>query len=123
MKALIFAAGIGSRLKDETYDKPKALVEIGGKPVLQYAIEKLYGEGITEIVVNVHHFPDMIVDFIRLNDFGVTIHISDERNELLDTGGGLKKAAPFFKAGDDPVLLYNVDILSNINLTGLIQGH
>lgn len=123
MKALIFAAGIGSRLKEETLYKPKALVEIGGKPLLQHIIEKLKGEGISEFVINVHHFPDMIADFVKTLNVGVKISISDERNELLDTGGGLKKAASFFKDSNNPVLMYNVDILSNINLTNLIQTH
>ncbi|HZH70905.1 MAG TPA: sugar phosphate nucleotidyltransferase [Mariniphaga sp.] len=123
MKALIFAAGIGSRLKEETLYKPKALVEIGGKPLLQHVIEKLESEGISEFVVNVHHFPDMIADFVGKLDSEANIFISDERLELLDTGGGLKKAASFFKDSNDPVLMYNVDILSNINLPKLIQTH
>ncbi len=122
MKAMIFAAGLGTRLSNETSDKPKALVDVGGKPLLQRAIEKLKAEGITEIVVNVHHFSELVISFIKKNDFGIPIHISDETEKLLDTGGGLKKAAHFF-VGDEPILIYNVDILSNLNLQDLVKSH
>ncbi len=119
---MIFAAGLGTRLKEETSDKPKALVEIGGKPLLQHAVEKLKNEGITEIVVNVHHFSRKIIDFINTSDFGVPVKISDETGRLLNTGGGLKKAAPLL-TGDKPVLIYNVDILSDLNLSEVVQDH
>ena len=119
MKAMVFAAGLGTRLLEETSDRPKALVEIGGKPLLQRAIEKLKSEGISEIVVNVHHFSQLVINFISNNNFGIPIHISDETGKLLDTGGGLKKAAHFFE-GDSPVLVYNVDILSNLNIQKFI---
>jgi NDP-sugar pyrophosphorylase family protein len=122
MKAMIFAAGLGTRLQNETFAKPKALVDVGGKPLLQRAIEKLKNEGITEIVVNVHHFSKLVISFIKENDFGIPIHISDETEKLLDTGGGLKKAAHYFK-GTEPVLIYNVDILSNLNMQDLIRKH
>ena len=122
MKAMIFAAGLGTRLKDETQNKPKALVEVGGKTLLQRTIKKLKKEGISEIVVNVHHYPDLIKKFIANNDFGIPVKISDETNELLETGGGLKKAAPLLR-GTDPVLLYNVDILTDVNLTEVIEAH
>ena len=122
MKAMIFAAGLGTRLLDETSDKPKALVEIGGKTLLQLAIEKLKNEGVSEIVVNVHHFSKLVIDFISENDFGIPVHISDESGKLLDTGGGLKKAAYFF-TDDSPVLIYNVDILSDVNLEQLKNAH
>lgn len=122
MKAMIFAAGLGTRLQNETVDKPKALVEIGGKTLLQRAIDKLKAEGVTEIVINVHHFADLVIDFIKSKDWGLPVHVSDERDLLLETGGGLKKAAPFF-AGDDPILIYNVDILSNLNLQILKDQH
>jgi NDP-sugar pyrophosphorylase family protein len=122
MKAMVFAAGLGTRLLEETSDRPKALVKIGGKPLLQHAIEKLKKEGISEIVVNVHHFSKLVIDFISNNNFGIPIHISDESGKLLDTGGGLKKAAPFFE-GDSPVLIYNVDILSNLNLETVKEAH
>ncbi len=122
MKAMIFAAGLGTRLQEETSDKPKALVGIGGKTLLQHTIEKLRGEGFSEIVVNTHHFADKIKTFIAENNFGVPVYISDESDKLLDTGGGLKKAARFF-TGNEPVLIHNVDIISNIPLKKLIDGH
>lgn len=122
MKAMIFAAGLGTRLDTETSDKPKALVDVGGKPLLQRAIEKLKSEGVTEIAVNVHHFSELVKAFLNQNDFGIPIHISDESEKLLDTGGGLKKAARFF-TGNEPVLIYNVDIISNLNLQILLNEH
>ena len=122
MKAMIFAAGLGTRLQNETLAKPKALVEIGGKPLLQRAIEKLKDEGISEIVVNVHHFSELVISFIKENNFGIPVHISDETEKLLDTGGGLKKAAGFFTESE-PVLVYNVDIISNIEISDLVAEH
>jgi NDP-sugar pyrophosphorylase family protein len=122
MKAMIFAAGLGTRLKEETKNKPKALVEIGGKPLLQHAIEKLKYEGISEIVINVHHFSTMIVSFINNHNFGIPVKISDETDKLLDTGGGLKKASSLL-GGKEPVVIYNVDILSNINIKKVIREH
>ena len=119
---MIFAAGLGTRLKEETQNKPKALVEIGGKPLLQHAIEKLKKEGFSEVVINVHHFADLVMEFLNSNDFGIPVFISDETDKLLDTGGGLKKAAPFLK-GDKPVLIYNVDILSDLNLKKPLEEH
>ncbi|MCD6354584.1 MAG: nucleotidyltransferase family protein [Prolixibacteraceae bacterium] len=122
MKAMVFAAGLGTRLQNETSDKPKALVSVGGKPLLQHAIEKLKNEGVEEIVVNVHHFSKLVKDFLKENNFGIPIHISDESGELLDTGGGLKKAVPFF-TGSTPILIYNVDVLSSLNLQLLKAEH
>ncbi len=122
MKAMIFAAGLGTRLKPETLTKPKALVEVGVKPLLQHAIEKLKSEGITEIVVNVHHFSSLVVSFLEKNNFGIPVHISDETDKLLDTGGGLKKAAHFFKT-KEPILVYNVDILASLNVQQLLKEH
>lgn len=119
---MVFAAGLGTRLKEETRHKPKALVEVGGKPLLQHAIEKLKSEGFTEIVVNVHHFSNLVVEFLNSRDFGIPVNISDETGRLLDTGGGLKKAAPLL-AGKEPVLIYNVDVLSNLDLQILVQEH
>jgi NDP-sugar pyrophosphorylase family protein len=96
LNAMIFAAGLGSRLKPFTNDKPKALVALAGKPLLQRAIEKLKKLGVDRIVINVHHFADLIEDFLKENDnFGVDIRVSDERGELLETGGGLKKARSY----------------------------
>lgn len=97
MKAMIFAAGLGSRLKPLTDTKPKALIEVAGKPMLEHVILKLKASGFNEIVINVHHFADQILDFLQANhNFGVDIHISDETEELLDTGGGLEKAGKYF---------------------------
>ena len=119
MNALIFAAGLGTRLKPLTDTMPKALVPLAGKPLLQWQVEKLRDAGITDITVNVHHFPDMIIDTIRRNNgWGCNISISDERDMLLDTGGGLKKAVI-----EGPILACNVDILSNIDLRTLVSEY
>jgi Nucleoside-diphosphate-sugar pyrophosphorylase involved in lipopolysaccharide biosynthesis/translation initiation factor 2B, gamma/epsilon subunits (eIF-2Bgamma/eIF-2Bepsilon) len=123
MNALIFAAGLGTRLREYTENKPKALVPLAGKPLIQRAIENLKSFGVKHIVINVHHFADQVIDFISQNhSFGIRIDISDERDMLLDTGGGLKNAAHFFD-GDEPILIYNVDIISNINLLTLLEFH
>lgn len=122
MKAMIFAAGLGTRLQNETADKPKALVEIGGKPLLQHAIEKLKASGVNEIVVNVHHFAGLVKGFLLANDFGIPVHISDETGKLLETGGGLKKAAPLLQ-GNSPIIIYNVDILCSIDLQKVVAQH
>lgn len=120
---MIFAAGLGTRLKPITDSIPKALVPINGKPLLQLVIEKLKSSGFDEIVVNVHHFPDQIIKFLKANnDFGIRIAVSDERDLLLDTGGGIRKAAWFFDDGK-PFLVHNVDILSNVNLGELYSLH
>ncbi len=122
MKAMIFAAGLGSRLRPLTNDKPKALVEIRGTPLLEIAIRRLKFFGYKDILVNIHHFGQQVIDFLEeRSHFGVNITISDEREQLLDTGGGLKKAAWFFD--DGPFLLYNVDILSDIGLEALARAH
>lgn len=122
MKAMIFAAGLGTRLKAETLDKPKALVKIGNKTLLEHTIVKLINTGVSEIVINVHHFSNKIKAFLSNNDFGIPILISDETGELLDTGGGLKKASPFL-TGAKPIIIYNVDILSNLNLSEVVNSH
>ena len=122
MKAMIFVAGLGTRLLNETSNKPKALVEVGGKTLLQHTIEKLKNEGVTEIVVNVHHFSEKIKTFLNENDFGIKIHISDETEKLLDTGGGLKKAAAFFTE-NEPVIIHNVDIINNLSLKKTAEFH
>lgn len=123
MKAMIFAAGLGTRLKPLTDHMPKALVPVAGRPMLEHVILKLKEAGFDEIVVNVHHFAEQIVDFLKANDsFGVKIHISDETECLLDTGGGIKKAASFF-TGDEPFLVHNVDILSDTDLRSLYEYH
>ncbi|PKP37294.1 MAG: nucleotidyltransferase [Bacteroidetes bacterium HGW-Bacteroidetes-15] len=122
MKAMILAAGLGTRLKEHTQDKPKALVEVEGKTLLAYVLEKLVDADFNEIVVNVHHFADQIVGYIESRNFGVKIHISDESSRLLNTGGGILKAKSFLD-GDEPFLVHNVDILSDINLKQLMQHH
>ena len=123
MKAMIFAAGLGTRLKPLTDHTPKALVKVNGRPMLEHIILKLKASGFTEIVVNIHHFGEQIIDFLQANgNFGLNIHISDERDQLLDTGGGIKKASAFFQ-GNEPFLVHNVDILSNTDLRNLYLHH
>lgn len=119
---MIFAAGVGSRLKPFTDTKPKALIEVNGKPLLAHAIEYLIGYGITELVINIHHFGQQIVEFCNSNNFDVRITFSDETNELLNTGGGLKKASNFF-SGTDPIIVLNADILTNVNIDKLRSEH
>ena len=124
MKAMIFAAGLGSRLKPLTDTMPKALVPVAGRPMLEHVILKLKASGFTEIVINIHHFGEQILDFLKMNDsFGLTIYISDERALLLDTGGGVKKARSFFENNNEPFLVHNVDILSDIDLKELYNYH
>ncbi|MDR0371603.1 MAG: NTP transferase domain-containing protein [Prevotellaceae bacterium] len=123
MKAMIFSAGLGTRLKPITDTLPKALVSVGGKPLLEHVIEKLKSSGFADIVINVHHFPDLIIDFLQSkNNFNINILISDERQELLNTGGGIVHTADFFE-GEKAFLVHNVDILSNINLTDFVRYH
>jgi len=120
---MIFAAGLGTRLKPLTDTVPKALIPIAGKPLLEHVILKLKAAGINEIIVNVHHFPDQIIDFLKSkNNFDIRIEVSDERDELLDTGGGVHKAAWFFDDGK-PFLVHNVDILSNLDINELYSYH
>lgn len=119
MQAMIFAAGKGTRLRPLTDNVPKALVAVGGQPLLRRLIEKMKGAGAERIVVNVHHLAPMIKAYLKANaNFGLDIRVSDETEELLDTGGGLRKAAALLMPGE-PVLLHNVDILSNIDLRRL----
>ncbi len=123
MNAFIFAAGKGTRLKDITSDRPKALVEVNGKPMLVHAIEKVIDSGATRIIINVHHFAQKVIDYIKtLNYNNVEIKISDESDLLLDTGGALVFAKNLF-IPDEPILLFNVDILTNANLKELINQH
>lgn len=123
MKAMIFAAGLGTRLKPLTDHMPKALVPVAGQPMLEHVILKLKSAGFTELVINIHHFGEQIIGFLEANrNFGLTIHISDERDMLLDTGGGIKKARNFF-SGDEPFLVHNVDILSDTDLKALYEYH
>ncbi len=123
MKALIFAAGLGTRLKPLTDTMPKALVKVGEKPLLAYVIERLKGAGVTEIIINIHHFGEQIIEYIKNNNsFGIKIDFSDETNLLLDTGGGIKKASSYFNDGK-PFFIHNVDIISNVDLKKLYQTH
>ena len=116
MQAMIFAAGLGTRLKPLTDTMPKALVRVGGEPLIKRVIENLARAGVDRIVVNVHHFAGQIIDYLNENNnFGLDIRISDETSGLLETGGGIKKAAPLFDP-DAPILIHNVDILSNVDL-------
>lgn len=122
MEGFILAAGLGSRLRPLTDHLPKALVEVKGTPILQIAIERLEQAGINHIVINVHHFADMIAEFLSSRFWKARIDISDERSQLLDTGGALKHAAPLFD-GSSPIVVHNVDILSDINLTKAVDQH
>ena len=122
MRAFILAAGLGTRLKPLTNSVPKALVKIKDKTLLEIIINKLIKSGFNKIIINVHHFANQVIDFINQNNFSAEIVISDESDKLLDTGGGLKKAAWFFDDGK-PFLVHNVDILSNIDLKKMYNFH
>ena len=122
MKAMILAAGLGTRLKPLTNNLPKALVKIKGIPMLELLINKLKSTGVTDIIINVHHFASQIIDFIKANkSFGINIFFSDESDGLLDTGGAIKNASYFFD--DKSFFLHNVDVLSDINLLDLYRTH
>jgi NDP-sugar pyrophosphorylase family protein len=127
MKAMILAAGLGTRLRPLTENRPKALVEVGGRTLLEITLARLRGSGISDVIINAHHFTGMILDYLESNkNFGMNIAISREE-VLLDTGGGLKQAAYFFleqSAGlEEPFLLYNVDVISTIDLGRMVQSH
>src|SRR5882757_7243555 len=127
MKAMVLAAGLGTRLRPLTADRPKALVEIAGRTLLEITLARLRTFGIREVIVNVHHYADQIVDYLKANaNFGMRIEISREE-VLLDTGGGLKKAAWFFLedaiSSDEPFLLHNVDVISTIDFAAMVRAH
>ena len=122
MKAMIFAAGLGTRLRPLTDTIPKALVPVDGKPLLHHLLTKLQQSGFTHVVVNVHHHAEQIKEYIATHNYDMKIDISDESEMLLDTGGGLRKAATLL-AGDEPILVHNVDILSNLDLHKLMASH
>ena len=129
MKAMILAAGLGTRLRPLTDTRPKALVEINGRTLLEITLARLRSFGVREVIINVHHFADMIVEYMKANDnFGMRIEVSREER-LLDTGGGLKKAAWFFQDSrghsgkETPFILHNVDVLSTIDLERMRQLH
>ena len=120
---MIFAAGVGSRLRPLTDHTPKALIPVGGKPMLEHVILKLKAAGFDRLVINIHHLGGQIADFLRANDnFGLQIHLSDESDYLLDTGGGIKKATTWLR-GEEPFLVHNVDILSDVDLRALYEVH
>jgi N-acetyl-alpha-D-muramate 1-phosphate uridylyltransferase len=125
MKAMILAAGLGSRLKPFTEKHPKALFPIHGKPLLQRNVEYLQSFGIKDVIVNVHHFADQIINTIKENNgWGSTIEISDETNEVLETGGGLKKAAPYLSVNlNEPFILMNADMLTDLDLAKMVDAH
>jgi NDP-sugar pyrophosphorylase family protein len=127
MKAMILAAGLGTRLRPLTDDRPKALVDIAGRTPLELALTRLREFGIRDVIINTHHFADVIAKYLadHHKNFGMTIEISRE-DELLDTGGGLKKAAYFFldsSSADEPFILHNVDVISNIDLGRMVKFH
>ena len=126
MKAMILAAGLGTRLRPLTDDRPKALVEIAGRTLLEITLARLRVFGIREVIINVHHFADMVADYLKKNDnFGMAIDISREEL-LLDTGGGLKNAAWFFKESlekDEPFILHNVDVISTVDFERMVEFH
>ena len=125
MRAMVLAAGMGTRLRPLTNDRPKALVEVAGRTLLDLTLTRLRSFGIRDVILNVHHFADMVVDYLRANqNFGMQIAVSRE-DVLLDTGGGLKKAAWFFLEGGskEPFLLHNVDVLSTIDLERMVAFH
>lgn len=113
--AMILAAGLGTRLKELTHDRPKALVEVAGKTLLERNLENLQRQGFGTIIVNIHHFGEQIIRFLETHDFQAEIYVSDERGALMDTGGGIVQALPFFH-DTEAVLVHNVDILSDVNL-------
>jgi NDP-sugar pyrophosphorylase family protein len=127
MKAMILAAGLGTRLRPLTTGRPKALVEITGRTLLEITLSRLRGFGIREVIINVHHFADMILEYLKTNEnFGMRIEVSREE-VLLDTGGGVKKAAYFFledsNCFEEPFILHNVDVISTIDLRRMVQVH
>jgi NDP-sugar pyrophosphorylase family protein len=127
MKAMVLAAGLGTRLRPLTDSRPKALVEVSGRTLLEITLARLRDFGVNEVIVNVHHFADMVVEYLKSkNDFGMRIEISREE-VLLDTGGGLKKASWFFlddpKRLDEPFILHNVDVISAIDLRRMVDSH
>jgi NDP-sugar pyrophosphorylase family protein len=123
MKAMILAAGLGVRLRPLTDDRPKALVTVAGRTLLEIALARLRAFGVREVIVNAHHYAQMIVDYLKVNgNFGMRIELSREE-ELLDTGGGLKKAAHFFRGSQEPFILHNVDVISTIDLGRMMRFH
>ncbi len=121
-QAMIFAAGLGTRLKPLTDTMPKALVPVGGTPLLDIIINRLREQGYDRFIVNIHHFSQMIIDHVAQQDYAPLVRFSDESDELLETGGGLKKAAPLFD-DQEPILIHNVDILDNVDFGWFSRQH
>lgn len=121
-QVMILAAGLGTRLKPLTDTMPKALVPVGGSPLLDINIRKLQAQGYDRFVVNVHHFAQQIIDYVTQQDYAPLVHFSDEREQLLETGGGLKKARNLFR-DDEPILIHNVDILDNVDYGWFSRQH
>jgi MurNAc alpha-1-phosphate uridylyltransferase len=122
MKAMIFAAGVGSRLKELTRDTPKCLMQVGSKTMLEHVVDRLKAAGVSGVAINVHHHAEKVIQFVReRNNFDLDVLISHETT-LLDTGGGLKKVAPFF-SGEDAFLIHNADIFSTVDLGELVTRH
>jgi len=123
MKAMVLAAGLGTRLRPLTDDRPKALVTVGGRTLLELTLTRLRSTGVTDVIVNLHHFADAVADYLRQHHgFGMRVELSREEM-LLDTGGGLKKAGWFFEKDAEPFLLHNVDVLSTIDLRKMVESH
>ncbi len=123
MKAMVLAAGLGTRLRPLTDDRPKALVEVAGRTLLEFTLARLRAAGIYEVIINTHHFADMLAEYLRAHqNFGMRIEISYEE-VLLDTGGGLKRASHFFLDSDEPFLVHNVDVLSTIDFARMLLFH
>lgn len=116
MKAMVFAAGLGTRLRPITDSLPKALVPVCGEPLLYHTLHKLKAAGYTDVVVNIHHFPQMIREYLSTHDFGLRIGISDESSALLETGGGIAHARELLLPTEEPFLVHNVDIVSNLDI-------
>ncbi len=123
MKAMIFAAGLGTRLRPLTDYTPKALVKLGGIPMIERVILKLKDAGVSEMVVNVHHFASQVTDFLEMNgNFGIMIHISDESDKLLDTGGGILQARRWLD-GSEPFIVHNADIYTDFDISAMAAVH
>jgi len=127
MRAMVLAAGLGTRLRPLTNDRPKALVEIGGRTLLEITLTRLASFGVREVIINVHHYADLVIEYLKAKDnFGLQVEISREEL-LLDTGGGLKKAGWFFLQDpnrlDEPFFLHNVDVVSTIDFQRMVKFH
>lgn len=123
MKAMVFAAGLGTRLQPLTLDCPKALIEVGGRPMLERVLLRLRDAGVDEAVVNVHHLAHMVISYLKANDnFGMTLHVSDESDRLLDTGGGILRARGWLD-GSEPFFVHNADILTDVDLDAMWRAH